>query len=109
MEQKRTSPVESETARNFFDKTGLQVVTTYALGHWVQKRRHKKKRINKKWLKRFGMINVPNGNQVVVDKLHGMVFMHPDTWEKLKKQIETENAEEGKHGELRGDVCQVHA
>lgn len=96
--QKAIPSMESETARNFFAKTGLQVATTYALGHWVQKRRHKKKRINKKWLKRFGMINVPNGNQVVVDELHGRVFMHPDTWEKLKKQIEMENAGRDDHG-----------
>lgn len=76
-----------EDTLSFFAWTGLKVITTYALGRWVQKRKHKKKRINKKWLKRFGMVNVPNGFFTLTDKINGVMYVHPENWEKIVKAM----------------------
>lgn len=64
------------------------------LGHPVyiatksfQRRTHHKKRINKKWLKRYGTweINMMPHNQVVM--MDGVIYMTKKTWEKLKNEI----------------------
>lgn len=50
-----------------------------------QKRKHRKKRINKKWLKRYGtyeLNTLPHGEVVLFD---GVLYMTKKTWEKLIK------------------------
>lgn len=79
---------KSEDVQSFFAWTGLKVITTCSLGRWVQKRRHKKKRINKKWLKRFGMVNVSNGFFTLIDETNGVMYVHPDNWEKIVKAMQ---------------------
>lgn len=69
---------------------GYTVVTDSALGKLVQARRHKKKRINKKWRKRFGFKSVPDGDRIIVRRDMMTLFMHPATWEKIKKQLNKE-------------------
>ena len=54
----------------------------------IQRRKHHKKRINKKWLKRYGVIelnNMPHGEVVMMD--NGVVWMTKRTFESLKKSI----------------------
>lgn len=70
--------------------SGYTVVTDSALGKLVQARRHKKKRINKKWRKRFGIKSVPDDNRIIVCHDMMIIFMHPATWEKIKKQLNKE-------------------
>lgn len=69
------------------------------LGHPVyiatesfQRRTHHKKRINKKWLKRYGTweINMMPHNQVVMMD-DGTIYMTKKTWEKLKNEILGDN------------------
>lgn len=54
----------------------------------IQRRKHHKKRINKKWRKRYGMIelnSMPHGEVVMMD--NGVVWMTKRTFENLKKSI----------------------
>jgi hypothetical protein len=54
-----------------------------------QRRKHRKKRINKKWLKRYGTceINMMPHNQVMMMD-NGVIWMTKRTWEQLKEQID---------------------
>ena len=54
----------------------------------IQRRKHHKKRINKKWLKRYGVIelnSMPHGQVVMMD--NGVFLMTKRTFESLKKSI----------------------
>lgn len=51
---------------------------------WVQAKTHKKKRINKKWRKRYGMIHPPSSQAILIDN---KLYVHPLTWKKMKKQL----------------------
>ena len=49
-----------------------------------QKRKHRKKRINKKWLKRYGTYELnlmPHGQVVMMD--NGVIWMTKQTYQKL--------------------------
>ena len=51
----------------------------------IQRRKHRKKRINKKWRKRYGMIelnSMPHGEVVMMD--NGTIWMTKRTFESLK-------------------------
>ena len=53
-----------------------------------QKRKHRKKRINKKWMKRYGtweMNMMPNNEVVMMD--NGVIWMTKKTFEQFKKLI----------------------
>lgn len=53
-----------------------------------QKRKHRKKRINKKWLKRYGtweMNMMPHNEVVMMDD--GVIWMTKRTYEVFKKQV----------------------
>lgn len=65
-----------------------------------QARTHKKKRINKKWLKRYGYIYYSNGiedNQTFT--FNGCLYMNRNSYLALKKVLEKEKNLEGQ--ELR--------
>ena len=60
----------------------------YIVTKEIQRRKHHKKRINKKWRKRYGVIEcdlMPHG-QVVVTK-EGVIYMTKRTFESLKESI----------------------
>lgn len=73
---------------------GLRILTDYSVGKMVQARTHKKKRINKKWRKRFGFKSVPDGDKIYVIPPAGVIVMHPGTYEKLKKSMKNCNQKE---------------
>jgi hypothetical protein len=53
-----------------------------------QKRKHRKKRINKKWLKRYGVYEInmmPHNEVVMMDD--GTIWMTKRTYEVFKKQV----------------------
>lgn len=52
---------------------------------WIQKRKHHKKRINKKWRKRYGMIHPPSENWLLIDDI---LYVHPVTYKKFFKNKE---------------------
>lgn len=63
---------------------GLEVIINNSFGNQVQRRTHKKHRINKKWLKRYGYKFVSDGRTFIFDN---KIIMHQDTWNKIKKLI----------------------
>ena len=55
-----------------------------------QRRKHHKKRINKKWRKRYGVIeynSMPHG-QVVFNEVDRVLYMTKKTFEEVKKMAE---------------------
>jgi 3-deoxy-D-manno-octulosonic-acid transferase len=59
-----------------------------------QRRKHKKKRINKKWRKRYGCYELnlmPHGEIVMMD--NGVIWMIKRTFENLKKSTGKERKE----------------
>ena len=55
----------------------------------IQRRRHHKKRINKKWLKRYGCIEInkmPHNEVVMTDD--GVLWMTKRTFEKIREVSE---------------------
>lgn len=65
---------------------GMRIITTNMITKDVQARRHKKKRINKKWLKRYGLKAVPDDTKAYMT--NGTIFMTKRCYQKLKKQID---------------------
>lgn len=68
----------------------------------IQRRKHHKKRINKKWLKRYGMIelnSLPHGEVIMMD--NGVIYMTKRTLENLKKSIGLRAAELKRGNECR--------
>lgn len=53
---------------------------------YIQKRKHKKRRINKKWLKRYGYLKVLKEYKSFV--FENKMIMHPILFEKMKKYLE---------------------
>ena len=57
----------------------------------IQCRKHRKKRINKKWRKRYGTIelnSMSHGEIIMMD--NGVLWMTKKTFEKVKKMTESE-------------------
>ena len=53
----------------------------------IQRRKHHKKRINKKWAKRYGYMEInsmPHGEVVFID---GVIWMTQKTYEVIKKEV----------------------
>ena len=53
----------------------------------IQRRKHHKKRINKKWRKRYGVIeynSMPHGEIVIMD--NGVILMTKRTFEQIKAE-----------------------
>ena len=69
---------------------GWPVLLDCNLGKVAGNRTHKKKRINKKYRKRYGERFIPSGNCYVYDNHYGSkkVVMHPLTWEYVKRQFD---------------------
>ena len=65
--------------------SGYQVIEVPCMSDKKQARTHKKKRINKKWKKRYGMKEVPWNKFVVTND--GKIYGHPKMIEMLKTDI----------------------
>ena len=65
---------------------GYEVIVTRNCADIVQARTHKKKRINKKWRKRYGMKEVP-WKRIFVLEDERKIIMHPDTLEAIRKKV----------------------
>ena len=68
---------------------GIKVFVTESCGTFVARRKHKKRRIKKKWLKRYGKIFEPC-RALVVANLGGerVIFCHPKYWAKFNEKFE---------------------
>ena len=63
---------------------GYQVIAVPYMADKVQARTHKKKRINKKWRKRYGFKEVPWNKFYIFEN---KIFCHPKWVEKVKAEI----------------------
>lgn len=62
---------------------GYEILITEYITKDVQRRTHKKKRINKKWLKRYGMKIVPDNTKILL--VNNTLIMTGKCYEKLRK------------------------
>ena len=56
---------------------GMRLIECPYITKQIQRRIHRKKRINKKWLKRYGYKDVPDYNNIAV--ANGCIFAQPKT------------------------------
>lgn len=68
---------------------GMEIVITEWITKDIQKRKHKKRRINKKWLKKYGYKCVPDDDKMIV--FNNKLFMTKGAYEKVKKGIKSIN------------------
>ena len=73
---------------------GYRIVESKSVVKWVQCRTHKKKRINKKWEKRYGYKEVPDNGTFVV--FGTTIFAQPKACDKFVKAIQKQNEENKK-------------
>lgn len=64
---------------------GCKILITEYITKDIQRRTHRKKRINKKWLKRYGMKIVPDNTKILL--VNNTLMMTEKCYEKLKKFI----------------------
>lgn len=62
---------------------GYKILITEYITKDIQRRIHRKKRINKKWLKRYGMKIVPDNTKILL--VNNTLMMTEKCYEKLKK------------------------
>ena len=62
---------------------GYKILITEYITKDVQRRIHKKKRINKKWLKRYGMKIIPDNTKILL--VNNTLMMTGKCYEKLRK------------------------
>ena len=74
----------TQTMNNYTLFEGYQLISTPCMADIVQTRKHKKKRINKKWRKRYGVKEVPWNKFYIFDD---KIFGHPKMIEKIIAEI----------------------
>lgn len=67
---------------------GSEIIITKHITKTVQARCHKKRRINKKWLKRYGYKSVPDDNKMLV--VGNRIFMTQRAFDRINKVIKGE-------------------
>ena len=69
---------------NYNSIFGYDLIGVSHMADKVQARTHKKKRINKKWRKRYGFKEIPWNKFYIVDN---KIYCHPNMIEKIKAEI----------------------
>ena len=80
---------------NYFN--GLKIVETTAITKKVQRRTNKKRRINKKWLKRYGYKTVPDDANVII--YGDSIFATPRMAKRIIKEVKKN--EQSRTGTIR--------
>ena len=62
---------------------GMDIIITERITKDIQRRKHKKRRINKKWLKRYGYKCVPDDDKIIMS--NNKLFMTKGAYERVKK------------------------
>ena len=60
---------------------GFKIYETTAITKQIQRRRHRKRRINKKWIKRYGYKNVLDDEKII--RVGDMLYATPNMVKKL--------------------------
>ncbi len=69
---------------------GMEIVITECLTKDIQRRTHKKRRINKKWLKRYGYKCVPDNDKIIM--FNNKLFMTKGAYKRVKRGIKVIDA-----------------
>ena len=64
---------------------GIPIVITDAITKKVRRRIHRKKRIDKKWLRRYGYKDVTDDSKIV--KCGNMLFMSQKLYDRLQEEL----------------------
>ena len=64
---------------------GMRLIATTFITKKIPRRKHRKKRINKKWLKRYGYREVPDYGRVAI--ANGCILAQPKTIEWLIESV----------------------
>jgi len=65
---------------------GMKLIATTAVIKKIPIRRHRKKRINKKWLKRYGYKEVPDYENIII--ANGCILAQPETIKRIIEGVE---------------------
>ena len=65
---------------------GIPIVVTDAITKIVRSRTHRKKRIDKKWLKRYGYKKVQDHSKILF--INGTFYMSQKNYNRLQKEME---------------------
>lgn len=65
---------------------GMQIIVSNNITKEVRARKHKKRRIDKKWLKKYGYKHVPDNNKIL--HIDDCLFMTQKCYDKIKCQLE---------------------
>lgn len=71
------------TEANFI--SGIPIIITDAITKQVRSRTHKKKRIDKKWLKRYGYKTVTDDSKCIF--FHNTLHMSQKCYERIKQKV----------------------
>lgn len=68
---------------------GYRVFTTDAIRKQIPRRTHKKKRIQKKWIKRYGYKDVPDSDRAIIvgDCLYVTPTMFRRIYERMQREV----------------------
>ena len=72
-----------------FNYNGVPIIITNAITKTIQARTHKKKRINKKCLKRYGYKEIQNENKTYMND--GKLYMTQKCYDRMKSILKKEN------------------
>lgn len=70
---------------------GMPIVITDYITKTVRKRTHKKKRIDKKWLKKYGYKEAQDESKIYM--IDGKLFMSQKCYDKIQKGMKNEKKE----------------
>ena len=65
---------------------GMQIIVDNRITKEVRARKHKKRRIDKKWLKKYGYKHVPDNNKIL--HIGDSLYMTQKCYDKIKNQLE---------------------
>lgn len=71
---------------------GMEIIITPAIVKHEQARKHRKKRINKKWLKRYGLKEIPDDDTCYYYPPANKIFMTKGCYERIKDCVEVYDA-----------------
>ena len=72
-----------------FNYNGVPIIITNAITKTIHARTHKKKRINKKCLKRYGYKEIQNENKTYMND--GKLYMTQKCYDRMKSILKKEN------------------
>ena len=65
---------------------GMQIIIDNRITKEVRSRKHKKRRIDKKWLKKYGYKHVPDNNKIL--HIGDSLYMTQKCYDKIKNQFD---------------------